>query len=123
VVIAVCWTAAAPFFVAGSANDPIEQMFRMCFDRAYNRYGSSSSPELNMDTYTAEADRCLAAYSQKHVTLAVVLPAMVGVGDRTLGLMAWGFIVIPPALLWIIGWIVGRVVCWIVAGFRQKPQR
>jgi hypothetical protein len=123
VVVAVCWIVVAPFFVARGANDPVDQRFRSCSDIAYNRYGSSSSPQLNMDTYTAEEDRCLAVYARDVIVLPVVLGAMVGVGDRTLGLVAWGSIVIPLALLWIIGWIVGRLVSWVVAGFRQNPRR
>jgi hypothetical protein len=76
-----------------------------------------------METYRVERDRCLAGYVRDVIVVPGVLTAMVGVGDRTLGLIAWGFIVIPLALLWIIGWIVGRVVSWVAAGFRQKPQR
>jgi hypothetical protein len=44
---------------------------------------------------------------------------MIGTGDWKLGAVAWGFIIIPLALLWIVAWGVGRVVRWVAAGFRR----
>jgi hypothetical protein len=38
-----------------------------------------------------------------------VLCAMVGQGARRLGLVAWGSILIPSALLWIIAWSLARI--------------
>lgn len=42
---------------------------------------------------------------------------MIGVGDLTLGLVAWGFSLIPLCVLWVPGWSLGRIVhwgCWVL---------
>ena len=119
VVGAVCWLAASPFFLAANANGSVDLVFKSCSDTAYRLYGSSDSRQLNMDRYKVEQGRCLNAYTRDFISLPKVLQAMVGAGDRTLGLVAWGFILLPPALLWIVGWIVGRTVSWVAAGFRR----
>jgi Na+-transporting methylmalonyl-CoA/oxaloacetate decarboxylase gamma subunit len=33
--------------------------------------------------------------------------------------VAWGFILIPLALLWVVVWGIGRVVRRVAAGFRR----
>jgi hypothetical protein len=42
----------------------------------------------------------LAVFSQNFVSIQKVLHAMIGIGDWTLGLVVWGFILIPLGLLW-----------------------
>jgi hypothetical protein len=58
-----------------------------------------------------ESDRLL-------VDVPMVLGAMIGIGDHTLALLMWGFLVVPPAFLWLVSWIVGRTVIWVAKGFR-----
>ena len=55
------------------------------------------------------------------VSLPGTFSAMVGAGDWKLGAVAWGFILIPLALLWIVVWGVGRVVRWVVADSGGDP--
>jgi hypothetical protein len=45
--------------------------------------------------------------------------AMISAGDWKLGGVAWGVILIPLALTWIVGSGVGRVVHWVAAGIRR----
>jgi hypothetical protein len=94
-------------------------MFNSCSDLAYQLYGSSSSRQLDMDRYRVERDKCLASYARDIISVPGTFGAMIGAGDWKLGGAAWGFILIPLALLWIVGWGVGRVAYWIAAGFRR----
>jgi hypothetical protein len=100
-------------------NRPIEHEKDLCTDSAYNRYGSSSSVQLDMAKYDVEVKKCIDAYLLDFVSPGKLLSAMAGQGERELGLVAWGFIVIPPALLWIIAWALGQIVFWVTAGFRR----
>ena len=78
-----------------------------------------SSAKLDMDRYRAEEAKCSAAFVRDIVSVPGTFGAMIGAGDWKLGGVAWGFILIPLALLWIVGWGTGRVVHWIAAGFRR----
>jgi hypothetical protein len=118
VVTAACWALVAPFLLMENANRPIEQAQHSCDDVAYNRYGSSSSAQLDMNKYNSEVKKCIDNYVRDAVSLPKVLSAMVG-QDRELGLVAWGFILVPLALLWIVSWVVGRIAYWVAAGFRR----
>ncbi len=120
VVVAVVWTLIAPFLLMAEANGPVSSVHSMCTDRAYRVYGSSSSTKLDMNKYDAEVAKCLDAFARDVVTLPRLFRAMIGAGDWELGLIAWGFILVPPALLWIIAWAVRRVVHWVAAGFRRS---
>jgi hypothetical protein len=119
VVVAVVWTLVAPFLLVAENNKPAERMFSSCSDVAYQLYGSSSSRQLDMDRYRAEEAKCSATLVRGLVGLPETFGAMFGAGDWKLGGVAWGFIIIPLALLWIIAWSVGRVVHWVAAGFRR----
>ena len=90
----------------------------MCSDVAYRLYGSSSSSKLDMDRYRAEEAKCSEALV-RNLRVPGTFGAMIGAGDWKLGAVAWGFILVPPALLWIVAWSVGRVVHWVAAGFRR----
>jgi hypothetical protein len=118
-VIAVVWGLVAPFLLVTENNKPAERMFSSCSDVAYQLYGSSSSRQLDMDRYQAEEAKCSEAFVRNIVSVPGAFGAMIGAGDWKLGGVAWGFIVIPLVLLWIVGWGVGSVVNWIVAGFRR----
>ncbi len=75
-------------------------MLNLCSDAVYQFYGSSNSPNPDMDKYRAEVANCVGAYTRDYISLPKLL--------WRLGTVEWGFIVIPPALLWIIIWGVGR---------------
>jgi hypothetical protein len=119
VVIAVVWTLVAPFLFVTESNEPAQRIETACSDFAYQLYGSSSSGKLDMDRYRAEEAKCLETFVRNIISLPSTLGAMIGAGDWKLGGLAWGFILIPLALLWIVGWSVGSVVVWIAAGFRR----
>jgi hypothetical protein len=106
VVVAVAWALAAPFLLVAENNKPATRMYSMCSDVAYRLYGSSSSSKLDMDRYRAEA------LVRNLISVPGTFGAMIGAGDWKLGAVAWGFILVPPALLWIVAWSVGRVVHW-----------
>ena len=119
VVVAVVWVVVAPFLLMAESNKPVNSVYSMCTNAAYQLYGTSSSSKLDMNRYQAETAKCLEAYVRDVVSLRAMFSAMIGTGNWNLGLVAWGFILIPLALLWIIAWGVGLVVQWIAAGFRQ----
>jgi hypothetical protein len=120
VVIAVVWAVVSPFLLVTENNKPADRMFSSCSDLAYQLYGSSSSSKLDMDRYRTEEAKCVQAFVHGNVvSVPGTFGAMFGAGDWKLGGVAWGFILIPLALLWIVGWGLGRVVQWIAAGFRQ----
>src|SRR5215211_2850255 len=114
VVVAICWAIVAPFLMMSEANGPVEQIFKMCSDTAYRRYGSSDSPRLDWDRYQAETKKCLDSFTRDFTSLPKVLLALVGAReDSTLSLQAWGFILIPLCLLWVIGRVIGGIVRWV----------
>jgi hypothetical protein len=125
VIVAVVWALVAPFLLVAENNKPAERMFSMCSDLAYQLYGSSSSSKLDMDKYRAEEAKCSEAFVRGIVGVPGIVSvpgtfgAMIGAGDWKLGVVAWGFILIPLALLWIVAWGVARVVHWVAAGFRR----
>ena len=118
-VVAVVWALVAPFLLVAEDNRPVERLFSLCSDAAYRLYGSSSSSQLDMDRYRAEEAKCSAALVRDLISVPAMFGAMVGAGDWKLGDVAWGFVFIPSALLWIIAWNVGRVVRWVATGFRR----
>jgi hypothetical protein len=114
VVIAVCWAIVAPFLLMAEVNRPVEQTFDSCGSTAYRSYGASDSTvRLDWDKYQGEVAKCLAALSRDFVSLPKLLSTLIGMGDRTLGLVAWGFILIPPCLLWVVGWVFGKIGRWV----------
>ena len=121
VVVAVVWALVAPFLLMAESNKPVHSMHSLCTDTAYQLYGSSSSSKLEMNRYRTEVAKCSEAFVRDFTSVPGIFGAMIGAGNWTLGLVAWGFIVIPMALLWIVAWGVGRVVHWVAAGFRQRP--
>ena len=118
VVVAVVWAVVAPFLLMAESNKPVNSVHSMCSDVAYQLYGSSSSSQLDMNRYRAEVANCSEAFVRDFISLPGIFVAMIGAGNWNLGLVAWGFILIPLALLWIVAWGVGRVVHWVAAGFR-----
>jgi len=88
-------------------------------DTAYQLYGSSSSSKLDMNRYRTEVAKCSEAFVRDFTSVPGIFGAMIGAGDWKLAAVAWGFILIPLALLWIVAWGVGRVVRWVAAGFQR----
>jgi hypothetical protein len=119
VVVALVWALVAPFLLASESNKLPKMMFSSCAVVAYQLYGSSSSRQLDMDRYRAERDKCSSALVRDIITVPGIFGAMIGAGDWRTGGVAWGFILIPLALLWIVGWASGRLVYWVAAGFRR----
>jgi hypothetical protein len=109
VVIATCWVLVAPFLTLNAINDPVNRIFGMCLSDVIR-----NNPQYDA-RYEAELNKCSSAFRRDYVTLPKILSAMVGMGDRTHGLLAWGVILIPLCLLWVLGKIVG----WVAAGFRH----
>jgi hypothetical protein len=125
VVIAVCWAIAAPFWLMAETNSPVHQAFFQCGSTAYENYGTAidSRIRLDMEKYRHEVRLCSDAFARDFVSLQRLSSAMIGIGDLTLGLVAWGFILIPLCLLWVVSWGLGKTVRWVVAGFRRGPSQ
>jgi hypothetical protein len=100
VVAAVVWALVTPFLLIAENNKPAERMFESCSDLAYQLYGSSSSRQPDWNRYQAEKAKCLETFAHNIVSLPGMFAAMIGAGDWRLGGLAWGFILIPLALLW-----------------------
>jgi hypothetical protein len=116
-VIAVCWAIVSPFLLAAEADRRPELARHDCTDTSYRLYGATDSPFFDVNRYTVEADACNRSYNSDSVRLPKVLGAMVGKGDRILGLAGWGLLLIPLGFLLVISWGIRRFVNWIRAGF------
>jgi hypothetical protein len=120
VVVAVVWTLVAPFLFVSERNKPADAMYSACDHIAYDLYVSEKR-NPDWDRYKVEGAKCLETFGRNAINLPGTLDAMfgIGAGDWKLGGGAWGFILIPLALLWLLGWDVGSLVQWIAAGFRR----
>jgi hypothetical protein len=62
--------------------------------------------------------------SPRFLTASVSIPKNLRRNDRHRGYhtrsVAWGFILIPLALLWGVSWVLSRVVRWVAAGFLRR---
>jgi hypothetical protein len=112
-VIAVCWAIVSPLLLAAEADRRPELARRDCTETSYRLYGATDSPHFDLNTYAAEAEACNRSYNSDSVRLPKVLSAMVGRGDRILGLAAWGLLLIPLGFLLVISWGIRRFVNWI----------
>jgi hypothetical protein len=120
IVTAVCWALVAAFLAMKAANDPVDRAMDTCGTAAYRNYGASNSLiRLDMDQYHVEVQKCVDAFMRDFISFQKFFSALVGTGDRALFQMAWGLILIPLCLLWVVGWALGKTVKWIAAGFRQ----
>ena len=117
-IVVAFWAVVSPLVVSTEANRGPELSFQYCTDSAYQQYGSSDSPRFDINKYLVEIDTCSRTYAREGVRFPRVLHAMVGADDRVLGLAGWGFMLVPPALLWIVSWVIGRIVIWVAAAFR-----
>jgi hypothetical protein len=117
VVVAIFWTVTVPFLAVHFVNSPVEQTYHQCSMLAYYLYGASE--RLDWDKLHAEDAKCSNALKSGLVALPTVLSAMVGMGDGWLALTAWGVILLPLGVLWVVGWGLGRAVGWVAAGFRR----
>jgi hypothetical protein len=118
-IVVAFWAVVSPLVVSTEANRGPELSFQYCTDSAYQQYGSSDSPRFDINKYLAEIDTCSRTYAREGVRFPRVLRAMVGADDRVLGLAGWGFMLVPPALLWIVSWVIGRIVIWVAAAFSR----
>jgi hypothetical protein len=116
-VIAVCWAIVSPFLLAVEADRRPKLARQNCTDTSYELYGVTDSPRFDVNRYTAETNDCNRTYDRDSVHLTKVLSAMVGRGDRILGLAAWGLLLIPLGFLLVISWAIRRLVNWIRVGF------
>ena len=116
-VIAVCWAIVSPSLLAVEADRRPELARRDCTETSYSLYGAIDSPRFDVNRYAAEADACNRSYNRDSVRFPQVLSAMVGRGDRILGLAAWGLLLIPLGFLSVISWGIRRFVNWIRVGF------
>src|SRR5262245_63479443 len=107
VVVSVCWAVAAPIVLMKGINEPIEHVLGMCLRDALR----------DTDKYEVKKAACSEAFKRDFVTLPEMFSAMVGLGDRQrlgyltrteMQLFAWGLILIPLILLWVVGWGLGK---------------
>ena len=89
-VISVCWAIVSPLLLAAEADRRPELARRDCTETSFRLYGATDSPRFDVNRYAAEADACNRSYNSDSVRLPEVLSAMVGRGDRILGLCSVG---------------------------------
>jgi hypothetical protein len=120
VVISVLWAIGAPIYTMVEANNSTSEIYRMCYSSAYTRYGPggyAGADEAKFQTAKAQCgynfDRAFMA-PQK---LIDILLGGQGPGPNSTAIL-WGIILVPLALLWLIGGITIRTVRWVAAGFK-----
>ena len=82
-------------------------------------YGSSTSQRPDFDKYRAEEAKCREGLKGL-VGIDTLFYALIGKGDPKMTAGLWIVILVPPALLWVAGSGLGRIVRWAAAGFRQQ---
>jgi hypothetical protein len=114
-VVAVCWLEIVPYLIMHSANGPVTSEFEVCSDRAYRIYGTAASPQLDMNRYHLEMDKCRREL-ERLIGIDTVIASWIGKGPPNLWLSSAFLFAIPLSILWVVGWIVGRT-------FRRKQIR
>jgi hypothetical protein len=114
VVISVLWLLAVPSYVIISSNQFADAYHKGCLDLAY-RTRLNSAEELN-----AAIQDCSTTRSELAVTPIKALKVLLLEIDYNVGLAAWAVLLLPIALLWIIGGIVLGTVRWLARSFRTR---
>jgi len=114
VVISVLWLLAVPSYVIISSNQFADAYHKGCLDLAY-RTRSNSAEELN-----AAIQDCSTTRSELAVTPTKALKVLLLEKHYSEGLVAWAALLLPIALLWIIGGIVLGTVRWLARSFRAR---
>jgi hypothetical protein len=123
VVVAVCWVSVAPFGLMHEVNRSVFEASGDCGRTAYRNYGASDSRvRLDLDRHDAEVKLCSARFARDFVSPPMLAGAMVGLGDGTLGLIGWGVILIPLALLWVGCWGALKVFARRARGTKRDPE-
>jgi hypothetical protein len=101
IVVAIGWALVAPWLLIFQGNEPVERLYRMCAESAYRNYGASDSLiRLDRTKYHAELDKCSSDLQRRYLGIDKLGAALIGIGDSRVSLIVWGFILIPPALVW-----------------------
>jgi len=114
VVISVLWLLAVPSYVIISSNQFADAYYKGCLDLAY-RTRLNSAKELN-----AAIQDCSTTRSELAVTPTKALKVLLLEKNYGEGLAAWAALLLPIALLWIIGGIVFGTVRWLARSFRTR---
>ncbi len=119
-VISVLWAIGAPIWVMVDTNDSTGKVYQMCLNSAYKNYDVGGYTP-NTTKYDATKSECLHSFERQFIPpqrlLAMLLGNDPGPGGYGFALL-WGVILVPIALLWLIGGGTVRTVRWIAAGFR-----
>jgi hypothetical protein len=109
VVVAVLWALVVPFYLVADHNKPVEQIFSMCSEVAYQIYGTASSPRLDMDRYHVETAKCSQDLVRDLIGVPELLGAMIGLGSWQAGLVA------SSSFLWLYyGLLAGVSDAWCI---------
>jgi hypothetical protein len=114
VVISVLWLLAVPSYVIISSHQFADAYYKGCLDLAY-RTRLNSAGELN-----AATQDCSTTRSELAVTSTKALKVLLLEKHYSEGLVAWAALLLPIALLWIIGGIVLGTVRWLARSFRAR---
>jgi hypothetical protein len=129
VVIAALWTVFVPIYFMVSSNNSASASYSSCYSLAYSTWGPGSSI-ANDAKLQARLDECSRSFESSSMPYTKVLAALFplpspdanapprNADDILLTKVLWGFILVPIALLWIVGGGIIRTVRWIAAGFK-----
>jgi len=120
VVISVLWAIGAPIYAMVDINRSAGNLFGMCYSSAYKTYGAGGylgADETKLQTAEAHCRRDLDRVAMPPQKL---LDVLLGKGPEQYGFaILWGVILVPIALLWLIGGATIGTVRWVAAGFQR----
>jgi hypothetical protein len=123
IVATVLWLPIGFFICLGQANSTPNALLKFCIGEAYNAQERAGS--FNADDLHAREELCNAQAERDGFSPAKLMRILLG-SDENLGtkdahdlrLFAWIMLLGPLVLLW----IIGRIVGWIAAGFRNAAR-
>ncbi len=118
VVISVLWAVGAPIYAMVDTNHRAGENYGHCYSIAYKTYGPGpTANETRLQIAEAECRRALDSAAMPPQKL---LDVLLGKGSEPGGAaILWGIILVPIALLWLIGGTIIGTVRWVATGFRR----
>jgi hypothetical protein len=114
IVISVIWLIAAPIYIMADQNRRASDIYGMCFETAYRRYGPAGY-EPKPAEFTIAKQQCAETLEKLDMPPSKLWDALMGQDKDSGDLRA--LIFRPLALFWIIGAAVISTFRWVRRGF------
>jgi hypothetical protein len=115
VVISALWLVAVPIYFMVSQNNQANEIFAVCFSRAYQQYGPGGVQSNKATEFDAAKERCMQWRDKLFMPPNKLLRFLMG-EDKDSWIL-WAMMLVPLAAFWIIGGIIFATVRWIRRGF------